>query len=336
MLRDLHFVVGGGRPLWSFFGAVAVSALLQVAAVVTLYPLLGALFSAEPGAALPWLALLLLFVACSWGVDIFAAHRGLDLGIAVMREIHSNAPGAVLSWPDARLTSEKEGAIRDLVTKASTVTSAVILLIGPVITSIVFIFGLGIGLLLVSPALGAVTFLGGIACLGSLWASAKLEDRSTAEFAAANAGLDDRLFEFALVQPTLRTARRVDASTRLVDRAIAEARRKTRRVLLWQIPGQQVFTVVVQLVLLAFGFTVWWSYDRSALTGAAAAASIVVLLRVVEQANVQAGSVGAVVELRRSLSEVRELMEVERVRAGGPGEGPGCRLPSGKSLVQLL
>ncbi len=322
MLRDLHFVVGGGRPLWSFFGAVAVSALLQVAAVVTLYPLLGELFSADPGGALPWLALLLLFVVCSWGVDIFAAHRGLDLGIAVMREIHGNAPGAVLSWPDARLTSEKEGAIRDLITKASTVTSAVILLIGPLITSIVFIFGLGVGLLLVSPALGAVTFLGGIACLGSLWASAKLEDRSTAEYAAANAALDDRLFEFALVQPTLRTARRVDASTRLVDRAIAEARRKTRRVLLWQIPGQQVFTVVVQLVLLAFGFTVWWSYDRSALTGAAAAASIVVLLRVVEQANVQAGSVGAVVDLRRSLTEVRELMEVERVRAGGPGEGP--------------
>lgn len=85
MFSDLRAVCGDDRTFWAFLTLVSLSALVQASAALTLFPLLGGLFGGDPVSAWPWLLGFLALIACAWGIDILASHRGLDLGLAFMR-----------------------------------------------------------------------------------------------------------------------------------------------------------------------------------------------------------------------------------------------------------
>ena len=103
-------------------------------------------------------------------------------------------------------------------------TSAVILMVTPIITATVFTFALGLGLLTISVPVALVTALGGVLMLLALWASTRVESRAQRQYSLATEELDNRLFEFAWAQPSLRTARSTSAGQRLVDDAITTTR----------------------------------------------------------------------------------------------------------------
>ena len=319
MLRNLHAVVGGGARFWAFVVLTAASAVIQAAAVLSLLPILSRLLGPDPASAGGWLLILVALIAVAWCLDVVNARVGLRLGIRVMRTIHGSAPRAIMTWPASILTSAKIARLRTLVSSgAIEATSALLLLISPLVGAVVFIGALGIGLLPISPALSAVTVGGGAIVLGALWLSTTWEARAQEVFSDAMEELDSRLFEFAWAQPSLRTARRISLGRRAVDRAMEESRSGALRVLGRQVPGQLVLSIAMQMVMGGFAFAAWRAYADGRVDGAGAAALVIILLRVIEQVTVVSGAVGGLLALRRSLAEVRELVEAPAMNRGEP------------------
>ena len=236
-----------------------------------------------------------------------------------MRVIHERVPRAVMAWPASALTPAKVARLRTLVSSGAVeATSALLLLLSPLVSAVVFMGALGAGLLLVSPVLAAATIGGGALVLGALWLSTTWEEGAQEAFSSAMEELDSRLFELAWAQPSLRTARRVSAGRQAVDRAVTEGRSGALRVLGRQVPGQLVLSVTTQVVMGGFALAAWHAYAGGRVGGAGAAALVVILLRVVEQVTVVSGSADALLALRRSLAEVRELVEVPSAGGAAP------------------
>ena len=324
MLRDLHAITNR-LDFWSYLVLAVASATLQAGAVLVLFPLGRSLFGESPANGAPWVAALLGLIVAAWGMDVLAARRGLRLGISVMRTIQQRTPEAVLAWPDT--TPQRTATLRALMADGATeATSGVILLITPVITATAFTLALGLGLLFVAPPVGVVTLAGGILALAALWASTALEARAQHAYTAATEELDDRLFEFAWAQPSLRTARNLSLGNRLVNDAIGKTRGRVLKLLLWQIPGEFLFSLVLQAVLLGFGFTAWLALDSGVIDAITAATLIIVLLRVLEQVTTVAGTVAGVVAINRNLQEVRAIVETTPINPSPPmSEAPHLR-----------
>ncbi|MEL4153757.1 ABC transporter ATP-binding protein [Corynebacterium bovis] len=319
MLTHLHVLTGGGPRYRGFLVLTVLSAVLQAGAVLALFPTFDRLFGDHPSGAWPWVLVVVALIAAAWGIDVVAARLGLALGIQVMRVIHERTPEAVLAWPSSILTAEKTASLRRLVSSGATeATSSVFLMVSPVVTAVVFTPALGLGLLTVSVPVALVTVAGGVLVLAALWLSTRLQARSETAFSRATEELDSRLFEFAWAQPSLRTARHVSAGEALVDDAIESTRRRSLRLLLWQIPGEFVFSAVLQVVLLGFGLAAWTAYDSGTLSAVGAATLVIVLLRVVEQVTTVSGSVTGVLAVTRTLAEVREVTDVAPVTPSRP------------------
>ncbi|HIW92187.1 MAG TPA: ABC transporter ATP-binding protein/permease [Candidatus Corynebacterium avicola] len=331
MLTKIRAIIGGGADYRAYVALTVISSILQAASVVVLFPLLEDLFGPNSADAWPWVLLLVALIAASWAIDIVSAHKGLSVGLALMHAICGNTPTAVLNWPATDLNRKKLTDLRRLVSQGSLeVTSAPVLLLGPVITAPVFTVALAVGLAFVNIPVAIVTLVGALLMMGAFQLSGKLTERADKEFANANATLDDRLFDFARAQPSLRTARRVSTGARLVDDAIGEARGRTLKLLLWQLPGEILFSLVLQVVLLGFGVTVWLAYDDGTLTGVAAAATVIVMLRVIEQVNGISGSATGIRNLGRTLDEAAEATAVAASAPATPpaalGAAPSTRL----------
>ena len=324
MLRHLHAITNR-LDFWSYLVLAVASATLQAGAVLVLFPLGRSLFGESPANGAPWVAALLGLIVAAWGMDVLAARRGLRLGISVMRTIQQRTPEAVLAWPD--VTPQRAATLRTLVAGGATeATSGVILLITPVITAVAFTLALGLGLLSVAPPVGVVTLAGGILALAALWASTALESRAQHAYTAATEELDDRLFEFAWAQPSLRTARNLSLGNRLVTEAIGKTRGRVLKLLLWQIPGEFLFSLVLQVVLFGFGCTAWLALDSGVIDAITAATLIIVLLRVLEQVTTVAGTVAGVVAINRNLQEVRAIVETTPINPSPPmSEAPHLR-----------
>lgn len=306
MLRHLRAVTSA-RVFWGYLVLAVASAGLQAAAVLVLFPLGRALFSSAPGTAGLWVALLVGLIVAAWAVDVLSARQGLRLGIEVMRVIQQRVPEAVLNWRGFR--AQRAAALRSLLsTGATEASSGVILLVTPVVTASAFTVLLGFGLMTVSVPVAVVTLIGGALAMVALWVSTRIEARAQNAYTEATEELDDRLFEFAWAQPSLRTSRRLSVGRGFVEQAIRSTRSRVLRLLLWQIPGEFLFSLVLQLVLLGFGVTAWLAFSRGVVDAVTAAMLVIVLLRVLEQVGVVAGAAAGVGAMSRSLAEVREIL----------------------------
>ena len=325
MLKQLHAISGGGRTYWGYLSLVALSAILQAVAVLLLFPVNYELFAGDgnPAQAGKWVITLLVVIAMAWGCDIFAARLGLALGLNIMWMIYRHAPAVLTAWADAKFTPAKAANLRSLMsTKAVDTTSGVVLMVTPIITAVVFTFALGLGLISVSPLVAAITLIGGALMQAALWGSARLEARSQARYSQATEELDDRLFEFAWAQPSLRTARGTSIGAQLVDNAIATTHRRLLGLLLWQIPTAILFSFVLQLVLLGFGVTAWASFQNGVIDATAAATLVIVLLRVVEQVTTVSGSVEGMLAMTSAAADVKELMDTKPIVNSEPMSEP--------------
>lgn len=306
MLGHLR-AISSGRVFWSYLLLAVLSAGLQAAAVLVLFPLGQALFAAAPGAAGVWVALLVGLIVAAWVADVLSARQGLRLGIDLMRVIQQRIPEAIMNCQG--IGAQRASALRGLLsTGAIEASSGVILLVTPVVTAIAFTMLLGFGLMTVSVPVAVVTLVGGALAMVALWVSTRIEARAQNAYTEATEELDDRLFEFAWAQPSLRTSRRLSVGRGLVEQAISRTRGRVLRLLLWQIPGEFLFSLVLQSVLLGFGVTAWLAFSRGAVDAITAAMLVIVLLRVLEQVGVVAGTVAGVGAMSRSLAEVREIL----------------------------
>lgn len=77
----------------------AVAACLRAAATLLLVPLLGALFSATPREALPWLGALAASIATGWALERHLVIRAFDLGFAMMTSMNRRLVDHLLAVP---------------------------------------------------------------------------------------------------------------------------------------------------------------------------------------------------------------------------------------------
>lgn len=316
-----------------FYALTALSTALQAAAVLLTIPLLDALFGPNPAAAWTWVGLMVAVLAVGWMADIAATRAGLRIGFGLIDAAERAGVGAIRRLDPADLHGDRASRLRGIVTKSGPESvSAVALLFSPLIHAALLVPMLAVGLFFVSWPLAVVALIGGATLLVAFHAGRAAVTRSEEAFADAGRALDDRMLEFGWAQPTLRAAG-VGAGT--VDAVIAGARRRGLRLLAWQIPGDLLFTIVGQVVLIAFGVTAGALYLNGELAGVTAAALVVVLLRVVEATGSLSLLAAPIAGIERLLTELRELVDQDaaadgaapspRAVEGGRGQSPAVR-----------
>lgn len=316
---DLVAVTGPAsrRDRTVFLALTVTSTVLQAASVMTLIPVLRALFGDRPAQAWPWVGLLVAELVLAWAADSVATRAGLRLGFAVIDTMERVGLGAIRRLDPAELHGRRASKLRDLLSGSISESISVVVLLGsPLIHALLLTPLLALMLLAVSWKLTLVALAGGLAMFAALGASRRAIARSEEAFADGNRELDDRFLEFAWAQPTLRGA---GVGTGTLERVVAASRSRGLKLLAWQIPGETLFSVVLQLVLLAFGVMTGVLYLGDDISGVTAAAMIVVLLRIVESIGSLSLLSTPSASAARVLGEVRELVEEEEDSAiAGP------------------
>ncbi|GAB11000.1 putative iron-siderophore ABC transporter permease/ATP-binding protein [Gordonia araii NBRC 100433] len=312
---DLVTVTGpeGRGERIRFVALTVFSTLLQAASVVTLVPVLHALFGDRPADAWPWVGLLVLQLLLAWIADRLAIRAGLKLGFRIIDTITETGLSGIRRLDPGSLHSERASKLRDLVSvSAPESISAVVLLGSPLIRAVLLTPLIALMLLFVSWKLALVALVGGIVMFLALLASQRVVTRSEAAFSETNRVLDNRVLEFAWAQPTLRGS---GAGTGTVNDVLSETRNRGLKLLAWTVPGELMFSVVLQLTLLAFGLTTASLYLSGEISGVTAAAMIVVLLRIVEVVGSLSLLGPAVANASRVFGEVAGLVDEEKVAA---------------------
>ncbi|MGI6798397.1 ABC transporter ATP-binding protein [Gordonia sihwensis] len=308
VFADVRVITGAaGRPhRLAFYALTTLSTALQAAAVLLSIPLLRALFGDTPSDAWVWVAAMVAVLAVGWTADILATRAGLRVGFGLIDAAESAGVSAIGRLDPAELHGDRASRLRDLVTKSGPESvSAIVLLFSPLIHAALLVPMLAVGLLFVSWQLAVVALVGGIALLGAFYGGRRAVAKSEDRFAEAGRALDDRMLEFGWAQPTLRAA---GVGTGTVDEVLADSRRRGFRLLAWQIPGDLLFTVAGQVVLLAFGVTTGALYLDGTLSGVTAAAMVVVLLRVVETTGSLSLLATPIAGVERLLAQLRDLV----------------------------
>ncbi|MDR2281025.1 MAG: ABC transporter ATP-binding protein/permease [Gordonia sp. (in: high G+C Gram-positive bacteria)] len=293
----------------AFYGLTIFSTILQAVATIGLVPVLSALFGDEPSEAWPWVAMMTAALVVGWATDMAATRAGVRVGFGVVDAAEQAGVRAIRTLDTADLHGERASMLRELVAKSGPdAVSAIVLLFSPLIRAALMVPFLSIGLLLVSWPLGLVGLVAGAALFGAFFLSRRAVAKAEDGFAAAGRELDDRMLEFAWAQPTLRAA---GVGPRLVDDVISRSRSRGFRLLAWQIPGDVLFSMVGQVVLIALGVTAGALYLSADLSGPTAAALIVVGLRMVETTGSLSLLATPYAGIRRTLADLRELVELE-------------------------
>ncbi|MFT3662945.1 MAG: ABC transporter ATP-binding protein [Gordonia sp. (in: high G+C Gram-positive bacteria)] len=308
-----------------FVAATVVSTVLQAASVITLVPLLHALFGGRPSQAWPWTGLLVGILLLTVASDRVAMFAGLKLGFRIIDAVTEAGLGGIRRLDPGRLHSERASTLRDLVSvSAPESISSVVLLGSPLIHAVLLTPLLALMLLFVSWQLALVALIGGIAMFLALLASQRIVAKSEAAFSENTRELDDRVLEFAWAQPTLRGS---GAGTGTVNDVLSESRSRGLRLLAWTVPGELLFSIVLQLTLLAFGVTTASLYLSEAISGVTAAAMIVVLLRIVEVVGSLSLLGPAVANGARVFREVAVLVDEENAAAVPAATAPVSGAP---------
>lgn len=308
ILRDLAAVTGG-RYVRQFMVFAVASAILQAVVVLLLFPLLQRQWTGHLRDAMPWVLGFVAATAGMWVLDLIAGRYGLHAGMATMDALCEAATPAVRNLPLGQMNRRRVKAYEKLIATGGTeFSSGVILVITVVVTAFAFSIALALGLAVtVSPLIGTVVGLSAVLLGLSLWGSGKIEEGADQRYHAANADLEDRLVEFAWLQPTLRTNGRTAEGAEHVEKDIKEAHSRTKRLLGWQIPGEILFNQVLQIVLIGLAAVTWYEYQAGTLNSVSAAIMIVVALRMIEHITAVNMLSSAVHGTARDLRKIREL-----------------------------
>lgn len=266
------------------YGVLSVlSVVLRAAGVVALVPLIAALFSDQPSDALPWVGVLTACTLLGWVVDARTATIGFDLGFTLLDTAQHAVADRLGRVPMGWFNSANTARSRQVIASSGPqLVQLFAYLLTPLIQAILLPIAIGIALLAVSWPLGVVALMAVPLLLGALWGSGRLTAGADAAAAEANTALSERVIEFARTQQALRAARRVEPERSHTGAALDAQHGRTMRLLLLQVPGQILFSLVTQLALVALAATTVVLTVRGTLGIPEAIALIVVIVRYLE------------------------------------------------------
>ncbi|WP_329014097.1 ABC transporter ATP-binding protein [Streptomyces sp. NBC_00690] len=310
MIRSmLGLLPADRRSRVTAYGALALlSVLLRAAGAVLLVPLLRELFGPDPADALPWLGVLTAVTAAGWATDTVAARLGFDLGFALLDRVQHDVTDRLtrvrLSWL-ADNTATARGAIAS---GGPELVGLFAHLLTPLIGAVLLPAAIALALVPIAWQLALAAALGVPVLLGALWAAGRISRRADALAAETNSALTERLIEFAGTQQALRAARRVAPARSHVGRALTEQHGSTMRLLLFQIPGQLLFSLAGQVALVLLAGAAAVLTVRGELTAPEAVALIIVIVRYLEPFTTLAELSPAVETVRTTLDRVRTVL----------------------------
>ncbi|MGO1543730.1 MAG: ABC transporter ATP-binding protein [Gulosibacter sp.] len=312
MIRTMLTLIGPGRGrlIAGHLVFSAVGLIFRAAGIVLLVPLVAALFSDDRAAAWPWLGFLALATVLGWFADAAVTRRAYDLGFGLLDTGQRTAAERItrirLGWFTAENTATTRQAIA---ASGPDLVGVIVYLVTPMLGAVVLPVLIGIALLPIAWPLGLVALLGVPLLLGAYWAAGAIGRNADRIAAAANTTLTERIVEFARTQQALRAARRVEHERSLTGAALDAQHGATVRMLLLQVPGQIIFGIASQIMLLLSAGTTVVLTARGQLGVPEAIALIVVIVRYLESFTMLAELSPGVETTTGALRRMREVLE---------------------------
>ncbi|WP_396929709.1 ABC transporter ATP-binding protein [Mycolicibacterium sp.] len=334
MIRSLIQLVPAdhrGR-LSSYAVLTVVSVILRAAGALLLVPLLAALFGPHPSAAWPWVGALTAVTVGGWVIDMALARIGFDIGFTLADTTQHAMANRLTDVPLRWFTTDNTALARQAIAaSAPELVGFVVNLLSPFISALLLPAAITIGLFFVSWQVGLAAAIALPFLLGALAASRRLVRTADAADTRAHSALTERLVEFARTQQALRASRRVTAARSQTGEAITAVRGATLRLLLFQIPGQLLFSVASQVALILLAGTITTLTLRGQLGAPEAVALAIVMVRFLEPFTVLADLSGAVESSRGLLDRLTTVTTApvsEQSRRGvlPSGESPPPRI----------
>lgn len=301
---------GSRRPVTTHLVLTVVSVILRAIGAVVLVPLIGALLGATPTSAWPWVGALAGLTVLGWVVDFQVSRIGFTLGFGLLDTAQHRVADRVVRTRLAWFTSEHTATSRQAIAATGPdLVGVIVYLLTPLLSALLLPVALRIALLPIAWQLGVVALVGVVLLLGAFWLAGHLSRSADAAAAESNAGLTERLVEFARTQPALRAARRADPERSQVGEALRQQHADSLRLIIRQAPGQLIFGVVSQLALFALAGTVVWLTVQDEITVPEAIALIVVAVRYLEAFTSFAKLGGGVGSATTTLLRIRAVLE---------------------------
>ncbi|MFI6505146.1 ABC transporter ATP-binding protein [Nonomuraea typhae] len=289
---------------------LGLSTVLRAGAVLSLVPLLSALFSPAPGGALPWALGLAALVAAGWACDYAVAGAGFAIGFELLNKIETQVVDRLRRIPLGWFTTERRTeAQRALTSSGRELCQGIAHLITPTVNALTLPALIGLGLLAVAPPLGLVALAAVPVLLGALWLSGRWMRAADASYADASGEVANRIIELAQSQPALRTAGRTGVEGTAIGRALTRQRTAALRLIGFGIPGQLVFGLATQVALLALAATAVTQGLAGRLSAAEVVAVIIVVVRFIEPFTTLADLSPALENMRGTLGRVRTMLD---------------------------
>lgn len=321
MISNLIRLIPPGHrgPLWAYIVLSLVSVALRAAGCLLLVPLLGALFGATPSDALPWLGVLTAVTVGGWIVDTAQARIGYRIGFALLNDSQHRVADRLTHIPLGWFTAEHTAMARQAISSGGPdLVGFIANLLTPLLGAVLLPAAITIGLFFISWKLGVAAAISLPLLLGALLASIRIVRSADEADAKAHSVLTERILEFARTQAALRASRRVAPARSQTGEAVAVARGATMRLLLFQIPGQLMFTIVSQIALILLAGTTTVLAVRGEIGAPEAVALMVVVVRFLEPFTVLAGLASAVENSRGVFERLHTIISTDA--ADQPGD----------------
>ncbi|NUW31603.1 ABC transporter ATP-binding protein [Nonomuraea sp. SMC257] len=254
MIRMLLRVLGHeyARPVRRTVALMTTTAVAEGLSYALLVPVLRALFGSTPAGARPWL------VAFGTAVAVYAALRyrsdlsGFRVATALLRGMYHRLGDHLARLPLGWYGAARVGEVSVLAGRGVLESMSVIVhLLAPFLSACVtpltivavmlaYNGPLGLAALVAAPVVAAVQVWTGRSM------AADDEERHERDHEAAG-----RVIEYLQAQPVLRAGGRTDERFRLLDDALREVQRASRRTVLSALPGTLGLTLAVQAVFTA-------------------------------------------------------------------------------------
>ncbi|MGO4447066.1 ABC transporter ATP-binding protein [Mycobacterium sp. 2YAF39] len=326
----LRLIPAGHRGVLIAYAVLSfISVILRAASALLLVPLLGALFSSVPTDALTWLGTLTAVTGGGWVVDMILARIGYRIGFALVNDTQHRMADRLTDIPLGWFTTDNTAMARQAIaTSAPDVVAFVANLLTPFLGAVLLPAAISVGLFLVSWQLGVAAAITLPLLLGALVASQRIVRAADAADSRAHNALTERILEFARTQQALRASRRATAARSTTGEAVTSAQGATMRLLLFQIPGQLLFSVASQIALIVLAGTITTLAVRGQIGAPEAVALLIVLVRFLEPFTVLADLSTAVENSRGVLANLRSIIDAPRTSQATDGAAPSARTHS--------
>ncbi|MDM1888673.1 ABC transporter ATP-binding protein [Mycobacteroides abscessus] len=306
-------------PLYAYCVLSVVSVAIRAASCLLLVPLLGALFGTAPADALPWLGVLTAVTVGGWMVDTALARLGYSIGFALLNDSQHQVADRLTHIPLGWFSAERTALARQAISSGGPeLVGFIANLLTPLIGAALLPAALTAGLFFISWKLGVAAAITLPLLLGASLAGIRIVRSADEADTRAHSALTERILEFARTQAALRASRRVAPARSQTGQAVAAARGTTMRLLLFQIPGQLIFSVVSQIALILLVGTITMLAVRGEIGAPQAVALMVVVVRFLEPFTVLADLAGAVENSRAVFERLNTIITAEAADQPAP------------------